>query len=202
MRGYYPLWGEVCWNEFGVFHYLSGFIGYMLLGLYLRKFAGDFSKRKTLAIAVPCWVTGFAVSFTGFLGRVLDSANGDFPVGGDVFMAAGWEVPWLFNSVGVALMTVGWILLFRLCRSSGRFYSAVVLPVSKASYGMYLCHMLALAFFSTLLRNALGTGTDGKLGLATTPVEILLTAVCSYICVAIVCVLIQRIPKVGKYIAG
>jgi len=29
----YPLWGECSWNTYGVFYYISGFIGYLLLGL-------------------------------------------------------------------------------------------------------------------------------------------------------------------------
>lgn len=202
MQANYPLWGEASWNGFGIFYYLSGFIGYMLLGLYLRKFAGGFSKGKTLATAIPCWAAGFFICFTGFLRRSLAGANDVFPVGGDVSLAAGWETPWTFCTVGVALMTVGWILLFRRCTASGKFYSKVVLPVSKASYGMYLCHMLALASFSSLFRSALGIGAEGVLGVFTTPVQIVLTALCSYLCVALVCVTVSRIPKIGKLIVG
>ena len=33
------LYGECPWNSFGTFHYVSGFIGYMLLGLWFRRFA-------------------------------------------------------------------------------------------------------------------------------------------------------------------
>ena len=202
MQAHYPLWGEASWNEFGIFYYLSGFIGYMLLGLYLRKFATDWSTKKTVAIAVPCWLAGFCISFFGFAKRALADADGIFPLSGNVALAAGWETPWYNNTVGVALMTFGLILLLRLCTSSGKFYSRIVLPVSKASYGMYLCHMLILAKFASLFRSALGIGADGCLGIATTPVEILLTAVCSYICVAAVSVILQRIPKAGKFIIG
>ena len=35
----WPLWGEASWNAYGVFYYFSGMIGYLLLGLYFRKFA-------------------------------------------------------------------------------------------------------------------------------------------------------------------
>ena len=45
----YPLWGEASWNTYGVFYYLSGFVGYLLLGLYFRKFVGKLSWGKTLA---------------------------------------------------------------------------------------------------------------------------------------------------------
>lgn len=210
----YPLWGEASWNSFGLFHYFSGFIGYMLLGLYLRRFTAELSWGRTLATALPCHLVGFALCSAGFLDRVAATAGGDllndgyllagciFPVGGDYGVAAGWEVPWTFCGIGVALMTVGWILLFRKFNSEGKFYRKIVLPVSKASYGMYLVHMLALSSYATLFRNALGIGTEGCLGIMTTPVEIIATAVCSYVTVAVICTMLQKIPVAGKWIVG
>ena len=214
MQAPYPLWGEASWNSFGLFHYFSGFIGYMLLGLYLRRFTAELSWGRTLATALPCHLAGFALCSAGFLKRVAATAGGDllndgylfagciFPVGGDYGVAAGWEVPWTFCGIGVALMTVGWILLFRKFNSEGKFYRKIVLPVSKASYGMYLVHMLALSSYATLFRNALGIGTEGCLGIMTTPVEIIATAVCSYVTVAVICMMLQKIPVAGKWIVG
>lgn len=202
MQGHYPLWGEASWNEFGVFYYMSGFLGYMLLGLYLRRFVSEMSLRRTLAISIPCWLAGFAICFGGFLRRVFATCHGEFPVGGDVSVAAGWETPWFNNTFGVVLMTVGFILLFKRCNCSGRFYEKVVLPVSKASYGMYLCHMLALGSFASLFRSVFGIGENGILGVMTTPVQIILTAVCSYACVAVFSVLVQKIPKIGRILIG
>lgn len=208
MQVNFPLWGEASWNGFGVFYYLSGFLGYMLLGLYLRKFVGELSWGKTLAVAVPSLLTGFAICFFGFLRRVFADAGGsllsggNFPIGGGLDMAVGWENPWFNNTVGVALMTVGWVLLFRKCSCRGCFYSNVVLPVSKASYGMYLCHMIALGFFAGLFRSTFGLGEAGVLGVMTTPVEILLTAVCSFVCVAIFCTLLHKVPRLGRWVIG
>lgn len=67
---------------------------------------------------------------------------------------------------------------------------------------MYLCHMLLLASVSAWLRTALGTGTEGILGIWTTPVEILGAAALSFAGVAVFSVLVQRIPKVGRWIIG
>jgi surface polysaccharide O-acyltransferase-like enzyme len=198
----YPLWGEASWNTYGVFYYLSGFIGYLLLGLYFRRFVGELSWKRTLAVAVPVFLVGFAVCCSGFLSRVWADCQGVFPVEGPVGLAALWEGPWLNDTFGVALMTVGWILVFRKIRRPGRIYAKGVLPVSKASYGMYLSHMLVLGPVSGWLRRSLGTGTDGCLGIWTTPVEIFLTAIISFLVVAVLCVLVQRIPKVGKWVIG
>ena len=198
----YPLWGEASWNAYGVFYYLSGFIGYLLLGLYFRRFVGELSWRRTLAIALPVFLTGFALCTAGFLRRVNADAGGVFPVEGPVGLAALWEGPWLNDTLGVALMTVGWILVFRKIRTGGRFFERIVLPVSKASYGMYLCHMLLLGGISAWLRTALGIGTEGVLGIWTTPVQILSTAFLSFIATALCCVFVQKIPKVGRWIIG
>lgn len=186
----YPLWGEASWNGYGVFYYLSGMIGYLLLGLYFRRFVGQLSWGKTLAIALPAYLAGFAISFGGFLRRVL--ASGDvFPKSGTIDLAVSWETTWCNDTVGVALMTIAWILLFRKITADGRFYQRVLLPVSKASYGMYLCHLLVLVPVSEYFRP-----------LCPTPVAILVTAVVTFVVVAAFSVFVQRIPKAGKWIIG
>lgn len=198
----YPLWGECSWNGYGTFYYLSGFVGYVLLGLYLRRFVGDLSWGKTLGIAIPCYAAGFAIAFGGFLRRVMETAAGTFPVEGLVEKAVWWETTWCNDTLGVALMAIAWVLLFRKIKACGAFYRKVLLPISKASYGMYLCHLVLLVPICGAIRSWLGVGADGLLGFWTTPVEILLGAVCSFVCVAVVCVGLQRIPKIGKYIIG
>ena len=201
-RALYPLWGEASWNTYGLFYYLSGFIGYLLLGLYLRRFVGNLSWGKTLAVALPAWLAGFAICFGGFIVMVMNDAAGQFPIEGPTGLAAAWETTWINDTAGVFLMTIGWILVFRKINAGGWFYRTVLLPISKASYGMYLCHMIALAFFSGWLRESLGTGVNGQLGIWTTPVQILLTALITFATVALFCVAVQRIPKLGKWVVG
>ena len=198
----YPLWGEASWNTFGLFYYVSGMLGYLLLGLYFRRFVGELSWKKTLAIALPVFACGFAIGVFGFLRQVGADSHGVFPVEGPVGLAAIWETTWLNDSIGVAMMAIGWILVLRKIQSDGKFYRRVVLPVSNASYGMYLSHLLVLVLVSGWLRDALRLGNEGVLGLWTTPVQILLTALISYVLVALACVLIRKIPKLGKIIVG
>jgi surface polysaccharide O-acyltransferase-like enzyme len=196
----FPLWGEASWNGYGTFYYMSGFIGYLLLGLYFRKFVGELSWKKTLAIAVPCYLAGFAITFVGFIWRVNETAAGVFPVGGLVEKAVWWETTWCNDTIGVALMAIAWILLIKKIKADGKFYQKVLLPVSKASYGMYLMHLLILVPICGMFRNMLGSGAEGILGVWTTPVEILASAAVAFVCTAIVSVIIRRIPKIGEYI--
>lgn len=196
----YLLWGEASWNGYGTFYYLSGMIGYLLLGLYFRKFVGNLSWKKTLLVAIPLFVGGFAIAFGGFIRRVLSA--GSFPIEGPVALAVNWETTWCNDTLGVAIMTIGTILLLRKITSAGGFYRKVLLPVSQASYGMYLSHMVILVLFSGLFRGWLGIGEAGVLGVWTTPLQIVLTALCTFITVAAMAVLIRRIPKVGKWVMG
>ncbi len=64
------LWGTCSWNAFGMFYAFAGFNGYLLLGHYLRKL--DWSLSKTLAIGIPMFVVGYAITFFGF--RYISSA--------------------------------------------------------------------------------------------------------------------------------
>ena len=198
----YPLWGEASWNSYGMFYYVSGFIGYLLLGLYFRRFVGQLSWKKTLAVALPAWGLGFAIVFGDFLRRAFEYCGGVFPLEGKTGVAAILETSWVNDSIGVALMAIGWVLIFRKITATGCFYDKILLPVSKASYGMYLSHMIVLASVSSWLRNSLGLGAEGVLGIWTTPVQIIGTATISFVTVAVANVLIQKIPKVGKFIVG
>lgn len=199
----YPLWGEASWNAYGTFYYFSGFIGYLLLGLYMRRFTAERPWGRTLAFSLPCFAAGFAICFAGFWRRVVMSADGTFPTGGPVGLGVWWETTWCNDTLGVALMTAALIpLLRKLSSGEGVLYRRAVLPLSKASYGMYLCHMTVLAPVSAALCGWIGRGGDARLGAWSAPVEILLTAVCSFVIVAAVSVLVQRIPRIGKYIMG
>lgn len=198
----FPLWGEASWNAYGTFYYFSGFIGYLLLGLYFRKFVGEISWKKTLLISIPSFLTGFAVSFVGFIRRVMETSDGIFPTGGLVEKAVWWETTWCNDTIGVALMAVAWILMFKKIKSEGCFYQKILLPVSKASYGIYLIHLLILVPISGAIRNMLGSGEEGLLGFWTTPVEIFASGIAAFIITAAVSVVMQKIPKVGKYLIG
>lgn len=198
----YPLWGEAGWNAYGTFYYLSGFIGYMLLGLYFRRFVGELSWRRTLGFALPLFVAGFAICSVGFFCNVSNDAGGNFPVSGPIAMASFWEGPWLNDTIGVVLMAIGWILFFRKFNGTGRFYTRILLPISKASYGMYLCHLLLLVSLSSWARTSFGTGADGIFGIWTTPLEMLLPAIVCFVLLSVLCILVRRIPKIGKWIMG
>jgi surface polysaccharide O-acyltransferase-like enzyme len=199
----FPLWGEASWNAYGLFYYVSGFFGYLLLGLYLRRFVED--RRWLKLLGCSLFLLGFAAIVWGLVLRF--SATSDvFPLTGSLATAVAWETPINFCGLPVVMTSVGLILLFRSWFSrhseDAPIYRHITLPLSKAGYGMYLMHMLVLATVSAKLRELWGLGSDGALGAWTTPAQILLTALITFVVVGIIAVLLQRIPKVGKYIIG
>lgn len=197
----YPLWGECSWNQYGVFYYLSGFIGYLLFGLYVRRFVENLSRGRSLAIGLSTWIAGFAICFLGFLYRVYDTAAvTGFPVEGPVGIAALWETPWFNDTTGTALMAIGWVFLFKRINSDGGLYTRLALPLSKASYGVYLLHMLILIPVFGWIRETVESCY--ALGIWTTPIVILLSAIVTYILASLASMIIGRIPRIGKYIVG
>ena len=124
--------------------------------------------------------------FMSWRSNVCADAKGQFPVSGPTSIASYWEGPWLNDTIGVVLMAIGWILL----------------PISEASYGMYLCHLLLLVSVSSWVRSSHGTGTDEMLGMWTTPVAMLLPAIISFVALSVFCVFVRQIPKIGKWIMG
>lgn len=197
----FPLWGEASWNPFGLFYYMSGFVGYMLLGVYIKRFVP--TGRLVRTVGWTLFLLGFILVCFGFMQRIV--AGGSLPVKGSVELAVAWETAIAFCGLPVALTALGLTLVFRsgAGASSSAFYRHIVLPLSTAGYGMYLMHMLVLGPVSAWLRSALGVGADGLLGpVWTTPVEILATALITFPLVGLIAVLLRRIPRVGTWIMG
>ena len=183
------LWGECPWNPFGTFYYVSGFIGFLVLGHYIRKYAGEVSWKKTLAYAVPFWTLGYAVTAGGFW-HFMPRELG-FPLIAPYETAVEMETTWNFCTFGVMMQTVAYFLVLRKITASGWFYRRVVLPVSKLSYGMYLMHMFALVPVSAWVRSW---------GIAT-PLVMILSAVITYVICAVAARLLKFLPK-SEYIVG
>ena len=196
----FPLWGEASWNPFGLFYYVSGFVGYLLLGVFIRRFVPE--SRLVRSLGWTLFLIGFIWVCFGFMQRIF--TGGYFPAEGSVELAVSWETAIAFCGLPVALTAIGLTLAFRSSAGSESFfYRHIILPLATAGYGMYLLHMLVLGSVSAWIRTRLGIGAEGLLGpVWTTPVEILLTALISFPVVGLLAVLIRRIPKLGPWLIG
>lgn len=180
------LYGECPWNMFGMFHYVSGFIGYLLLGFWFRRFAPELSWRRTLAVAVPLWLAGAAIIGGGFYFRIPE-----FPCSRPYAFAVDLEMSIEYCSLGVALTVIAAFLLIRKIKADGAFYRRVVRPLAEASYGTYLLHMFVLLPVFAALHADCGT-----------PVTIFATAAATYALASAAGVLLRRVPFVGRFIVG
>ena len=79
-----PLWGEASWNAYGVFYYFSGMIGYLLLGLYFRKFAPALSWGKP-------WLRRFPATWRGSPSVSAVSSSASSRRQGTVSLSADWS---------------------------------------------------------------------------------------------------------------
>jgi surface polysaccharide O-acyltransferase-like enzyme len=180
------VYGVANWNEFGALYYISGFIGYVVLAHYIRTYV-DWSWRKTIAVATPMWVVGYAIAALWFWKQIPT----EYPVNQSIDLAVLMEQSWRFCSTSVAMMAIAVFLVFKKINSSGWFYDKVVLPISKVSYGMYLMHMFALVAILSYV---------STWGLAT-PWTMIISTALTYVVCAVVALVISKLPF-GKYIVG
>lgn len=184
----FPLWGEAAWNPFGALYYLSGFIGYMLAGLYVKKFVPHGMHTKLLGWSL--FLVGFLSSTFGMLMKI-GASSATFPVSGGIELAVEWEIPIVFCGSPTALCAIGLLLLFRNANiGESAFYRRIIAPLAKAGYGMYLSHILVLGAYSALYARLMES----------TPLAILATAVSSFLTVGLACVLLRKIPRIGRYL--
>ena len=180
------LYGECPWNMFGMFHYVSGFVGYVLLGLWFRRFSRELSWKRTIAVAVPLWIAGAAVVGGGFYFRIPG-----FPCSKPYSFAVDLEMSIEYCSTGVALTVVAAFMILRKITEGNVLYRRVVRPLAEASYGTYLLHMFVLlAVFDALRPHCC------------TPTAIFATASISFAVSSLVSIAIGRIPRVGRWIVG
>ena len=183
------LYGECPWNEFGMFQHVSGFFGYLLLGLYFRRFVPALSWRRTLAWAAPLWMAGYAIA--GYLFYCRIPGDGVFPVSRPYAAAVDLEMSWMFCSTGVALTVLGYFLVLRKCVWEGGFYRRIVRPLSEASYGTYLMHIMALTVLAEHVK-----------GTVPTPVAIAAMALGTFAVSSAVSIMLRRLPVVGRWLVG
>lgn len=134
--------GECDWNAYGTFYYVSGFIGYLVLAYYLVKYPLQWSWKKTLAIGIPMFLLGFAITFGGYL-----LMQKFFP-GNYAYL----EIVWLFNGINVFMMTFP---VFVIVQKMNISYSPRLSKAASMTFGIYLCHFVIVQmgydFYATLL---------------------------------------------------
>lgn len=175
------LWGTCSWNSFGMLYYFAGFNGYLMLGHYLRKL--EWPVSKILAIGIPMFVIGFAVTFTGF--RHVTS----LPEFSDEML----ELFFTYNSLNVVMMTAPIFMLVKKVNVRSVTIQKALANLTLCGFGIYMVHY----FFtgpSVILMRMIGIPVSLQIPLAA------VVAFC--ISWAIVFIIYKVVGKKAKYIVG
>ena len=187
------VWGEAAWNEFGILYYFNGFIGYVMMGYYFKKFVPAISWKQTLFIAFPLWIVGYAIIAGGFWYLMPK----DFPVVDTIDLAKDMETTWTYCSLGVVMTSVAYFLIARKFTSDGAIYQRLIVPLSRLSYGTYLVHIAVLGVIFGLVSEWF-SGLDPWVS---TPIIIPCSALLIFVVSALITKLISYIPG-HRYIIG
>lgn len=122
------LWGTCSWNAFGMFYYFAGFNGYLLLGHYLRNL--DWSLGKILAIGLPMFVIGYAVTFFGF--RYITA----LPEYSDEML----ELFFTYCSLNVVMMTIPVFMLCKKVNFRSEGIKKALANLTLCGFGIYVIH--------------------------------------------------------------
>ena len=174
------LWGTCSWNSFGMLYAFAGFNGYLLLGHYLKNL--EWSLKKTLAIGIPMFAAGYAVTFLGF--RHITA----LPEYTDEML----ELFFTYCSLNVVMMTIPVFMLAKKVKVNSERMKKALANLTVCGFGIYMIH-----YFFTGPSVVLMRAIDVPIGLQI-PVAAILAFAVSWGLVW----LIYRAGKVAKYIVG
>lgn len=119
--------GGCDWNAFSTFYYVSGFIGYLILAVYLKRFPLQWSSTKLFSVMAPLFILGYAITAGGYV-WLQERYPGDY---------AYLKIIWYFCGINVFMMTLPVFVAFqRLAPRGGKFLSGL----ASLTFGIYLCH--------------------------------------------------------------
>lgn len=178
------LWGECFWNQFSMFWYCSGYLGYLVLAHYIRYHL-SWNQRKRLVVGTIAFVGGAAFTAWSFWWKGEPGLLIETPM---------LEWSWEFCTLNVLVATFGLFLLFSCIKQAKA--PAIITSLSKLSFGMYLMHLFFLAPIAAWI-------IDGDSAAPSIPVALAIPtiAILTFVCCAVTTKLLSFLPK-SKYIIG
>ena len=175
------IWGETFWNRTPMLYYFSGFLGYVVLANYIKRFHME-PRRWNYPAGVTLIIVGYALTTYGFLQRLPTETH-----------VSKLVLTWGFETINVAMMTTGAFLMFKNIRikNPDRPFMKLWIDIAAKSYGIYLAHILVL--------NAVHSLVDKRF--ASAALKIPLIGVCTFILTFLVVKLLSLLPK-SKWLVG
>ena len=178
LTGNTELYGESYWNEFHLLWYFSGFIGYLVLANYIRKYI-DWSIKKSLCIGGLFFLVGYIFTAVVWYQNTFTAET-----------LQALEISWRFNTFNVVFMTFGFFVIIKALFRKTKHVPPIIQQLSKLSYGMYLMHIFILGATYKLVE-----------GHFSTPITILLVGTITFIACFVLTKLLSYLPK-SKYLVG
>ncbi|QZE14809.1 acyltransferase family protein [Halosquirtibacter laminarini] len=132
---WFPEMLGVCdWNEFGMFYNFGGYLGYLILGYYLRRY-NTLSRMLSISIGLILFSVGGYFTLKGLL-YSLEHADKMYWIA-----VESQKVEFFINnlSINVVMMTAGLFMVLQKI-SIGGIPAKIVQELSKYSYGIFLVH--------------------------------------------------------------
>lgn len=168
--------GECFWNPTPAFYYFNGFIGYLVLGFYIKKYGA-----LSMPYAVILSIIGYSVTAAVYCSRIETTS-----------FVWDLELSWNFCTINVAMLTYGFFSIFMKIKASGESWLGhFIQDISINSYGIYLAHIMIL----NIVYKTLSPLFD------TTLIAVPVIAVCTFLCVYIVIKALSKTPY-SKYWLG
>ncbi|MDN3547429.1 acyltransferase [Mucilaginibacter aquaedulcis] len=175
------IWGEAYWNNTPMLYYFSGFLGYVVLANYIKRFHMQ-PRPWNYVVGAILIIAGYAITVGGFLNRL--------PT--EKFVKT-LELTWSFETINVAMMTAGVFLIIKniSIQNTASAFHRLVFDVAAKSYGIYLAHIMLLNFYHSLLDKHFDSAV----------IKVPLIASCTFISTYIVVKLLSFLPK-SKWLVG
>lgn len=117
----------VCdWNEFHSFYYLSGFIGYLLMGYYLYTYLPGWSIKAKRWTGMFLFLTGYGITYYLTISVPFSIPN--------------IEMVWYYCSPNVLLEAVGIFMLLEGITIKEVFFLKMINAIAHYSFGIFLVH--------------------------------------------------------------
>ncbi|WP_439185774.1 acyltransferase [Carboxylicivirga taeanensis] len=186
---WFPQIHGVCdWNEFGMLYNFGGYLGYLVLGYYLRKY-NTLAIFKSVGLGLFLLVVGGYFTYKGLFFSLFHADQMTW------IAVEAQKVEFFINnlSVNVVMMSAGLFMILQKISLKG-IASKVIEELSKFSYAIFLVHYIINIWILHYIGKGEGIGVNSWLG---QPLLALLVFIISYLIVK----LLSFLPK-SKYLIG
>jgi len=175
------IWGEAFWNHTPMLYYFSGFLGYVVLANYIKRFHMQ-PRAWNYFLGTALIIIGYAITLYGFLHRLPTEKY-----------VSTLELTWSFEIINVAMMTAGVFLMVKniSVKNSTSLFNKLILDIAAKSYGIYLAHIMVLNVYHSLLDDHFSTAV----------IKVPLIALCTFVSTYIVIKILSFLPK-SKWLVG